>query len=550
MYSNLLENRNRSISELIKLSKCLGRSLRENVKLFSVDSENNAVTYITESNNLIEGNYLIGDSGTTLNNIVITSTDVIKNDAKYEQHVNSQIGTFIGDLLSDSHSEADVSFDKVLSLWENKLRLVEEEARLKKEAKRNRKNTAILESSEFYKLLEIAPTLVDFLAENKEYLVEISAILDSLFLSNVVSQAFDIPRITLESLENASEYTLKDGVTSSVFDIVCRQELLKQEIYESKREFDSMWVNNPNVQAIVSNIFEQEEEEIFRAVLEAVTEIPYFALATKKQLFNLFNNSISMNEGIQISESELTEYASTIFEINKPIKEGIVEALNDKYGINVKNLKDTPSFKTIIDNQAILFETLAEVSPEKSNLKVVLSEMVKMLNNKSGIESIDLNDFTYSLFETAGYEDVLQEKKITKHINVDFKKIVKDLGNLEDTFKTLKNNVGQQYDSNEGQGPEKAEKAPPAPAPEAPPEEAPPAEAEGENPAEVPPEEPSPAEEDKIAPSESPKNTDELNKNLQAMEDLISNLASEFGAKDMVSSKPDNGTDEEGSTKK
>jgi len=555
MYANLLENRNRSISELIKLGKCIGRSLRENIKLFSVDSEANLVTYITESEYLIEGNYDV-DKAPALRNIVISSTETIKNASLYEKHVNSQIGDFIGNLLMDNHTEASMDFDKVLSLWENRLRLAEEEQKLKEQSERNKKNSSIVGTSEFYKLVELSPKIIEFLQEKKEEFLSDEGIVGSLTMSNIISEAFDVPRLTLENLGEEGEYILKDEVTSSVFDLICKQELLKQEIYESKRDFDRMWVNNPRVQKIVGNIFEQDKEEIYGSIVEAVTEIPYFALATKKQLNSLLSNSLSMNKGVVVSEDELRTYAAEIFEINKPIKEGIVEVLNEKYGINIKNLKDIPSFKMIIENQVAMFSSLSDNAPDKSSIKVVCNEMIKMLNGKNGVESIDLNDFTYSLFEEAGYDDILFEKKITKHVDVDFKKVVKDIGNLEDTFKTLKSQVGKQYDSDEGQ-PESTANATSTATAEAPKktkdtEKGSKKDEKEEKATQQPtpevPMEPDPAAEDEVETATAPQDTKDLNKKLQSMEDLIADLASEFGAGDI--GKEDDGTDDEGSDNK
>ena len=560
MYANLLENRNRAVSELIKLGTCIGRSLRENVKIFSVDSETKLVTYLTASEYLIEGNYNLEDKP-TLKNIVISSTDVMKDTKLYEKHVNSQIGDFIGSILHDNHAEANLSFDKVLGLWENRLRLTEEEEQLKKESARNKKNSSIVETAEFYKMVEISPTIVEFLKENRESIEKNGNILDALAMSSVISEAFDIPRLTLESLGELEEYSLKDEKTSSVFDLVCKQELLKQEIYESKREFEKMWVNNPRIQKIVSNIFEQDEEEVVTSIIEAVTEIPYFALATKKQLNSLLSNSLAMNEGIVVSNEELRNYASSLFEINKPIKEGIIEALNEKYGINVRNLKDLPSFGVIVENQRFLFSEIAEMAPEKSNIRVVCNEIVSMLDKKNGVESIDMNDFSHSLFEEAGYQDIILEKKITKHVDVDFKKIVKDLGNLEDTFKTIKKNVGSQYDSNEGQ-PEskgngsstavaKSPKKTKAKDEKGKEDEDPRSEEEIAQAAA--PEvgvEPDPAAEDEVETATPPQDTKDLNKKLQSMDDLISDLASAFGAGDLGGGHADDGTDDEGSANK
>ena len=52
-----VSDRDNKLSLLIKMGDCLGRSLRENVELFSI-TENEA-TYLTESNNIIRGNFYI-----------------------------------------------------------------------------------------------------------------------------------------------------------------------------------------------------------------------------------------------------------------------------------------------------------------------------------------------------------------------------------------------------------------------------------------------------------------------------------------------------------
>ena len=39
MFDHLFENRNSTVTNLLKLADCLGRSLRENIELFSIDSE-------------------------------------------------------------------------------------------------------------------------------------------------------------------------------------------------------------------------------------------------------------------------------------------------------------------------------------------------------------------------------------------------------------------------------------------------------------------------------------------------------------------------------
>ena len=53
MFDHIFENRDKKVTNIIKLSDYLGRSLRENVEVFSIDDTERKVTFITESGNII-----------------------------------------------------------------------------------------------------------------------------------------------------------------------------------------------------------------------------------------------------------------------------------------------------------------------------------------------------------------------------------------------------------------------------------------------------------------------------------------------------------------
>ena len=81
--------------------------------------------------------------------------------------------------------------------------------------------------------------------------------------------------------------------------------------------------------------------------------------------------------------------------------------LNEKYGISVQNLKDIPTFRSLLNTQVLIFEALSKLSPKGSVQKEVLLETAQSLKNKNGVESIDVNHFIELLFEKAGYTDML-----------------------------------------------------------------------------------------------------------------------------------------------
>ena len=94
MFSKLFEDRDKKISYLIKLGDCMGRSLRENVTLFSIDSQNSLVTYLTESNKVISGQYEIGKN-VILNNIDVKDSSIFEDTEIFDLYVTDKLHTFV-----------------------------------------------------------------------------------------------------------------------------------------------------------------------------------------------------------------------------------------------------------------------------------------------------------------------------------------------------------------------------------------------------------------------------------------------------------------------
>ena len=90
MFDHIFENRDKKVSNIIKLSDYLGRSLRENVEIFSIDDSEDKVTFITEQGQIIAGNYNF-DDGISLANIQVESGDLFENDQQFDDFVNYKI---------------------------------------------------------------------------------------------------------------------------------------------------------------------------------------------------------------------------------------------------------------------------------------------------------------------------------------------------------------------------------------------------------------------------------------------------------------------------
>lgn len=519
MFSNLFEERDKTITHLVKLGDCIGRSLRENVSLFSIDSANSEVSYVTNSGMVISGKYVIGED-IGIDSIKVQDSSVFQNGEEFDNFVNEKIHSFVESVHYGEYATADSSFDDVLSLWESRLKLSSIQNRLMEQSEKLSQIEQILESDQFQKLMEVTPQLQDFLRENIEKVTSVPEVRNAVNLSNVVSNAFNFPRLTLEELEENSSYTLKNGVNESIYEMICRQELVKRELIESKKSFDTVWADNTSIRKLASMIFEGDEA-VVGALSEALKEVPYLSLASKRSLFNTFTNCLANADGIGVSEKDIQSYASRIFEYKKDVKELFIDTINEKYGVNIQNLQSPASFKSLANTQVVIFEALSRLAPKGSVLKEVLSEMAQCLKNKSGVECIDVNDFLMEMFVSVGYDCVLEEAETKDLPKVNFKRVSKDLIDIQDLVMTLKQKVqDQEYPSDENLAPEEE-----APAKAAQKEPAP------ETPAEEPAPEPAPEAAPEEAPAEAPKPQaqDDVVNDLADLENMVADIAAELG---------------------
>ena len=448
MFSRLFEERDKTITHLVKLGDCIGRSIRENVMLFSMDGNNDQVTYLTESGKVITGKYSISED-VALENITVQDSSVFDDEETFDGFVNEKMHSFIESIHYSEYGEADDSFTDILTLWENRLKLSGVQKRLHEQCARLSETEDILGSDSFQNLMEVVPQLNAFLTESLDRIIQVPEIRNAVNLSNAVSKAFDFPRITLEQLEEEGTYSLKRGVNESIYDMVCRQELIKKEIVESKRNFEMVWASAPSISKLASMVFEGAEDTV-AALSEALVEVPYLALASKKSLFETFSNCLASVDGaLGVTEKDIQEFASRIFEYKKDVKEVFIENINEKYGVNVQNIQDPASFKSLANTQVVIFEALSRLAPKGSVLKGILSEMAQNLKGKHGVECIDVNDFLLEMFITAGYDTVLEEASSSK---VDFKRITGQLSDIKNLVSNIEEQLSEkdaEYESDE-----------------------------------------------------------------------------------------------------
>ena len=435
MLTNIFESRNKTFLNLVKLGDYLGRSLRESVELFSVDGD--TVIYLTESKNVIRGNYKLNPL--SLTNIEVESSEIFENKEVYNKLVDKKISTLLADLLENDLSTAKDNFNGVLNLWESKLQFDRTNQRLVEKAQKFDESFNILATPEFERLYDAKEELVKVLKENKDLSLS-PEIRSTVRLSSVISKSFDLPRMDIEQLAEASEYTVPKELNNTLYDHLCKQEIIAKELLESKQNLDTIWITNEKIQKLPSYIYESDDN-VMQLVAEIVSEVPYFAMATKKQISSLVEGNLDLLvDDNRIPEKDIKEFVGKIFEFKKPVKNHLTNLLNEKYGINVQTLTATPTFDSLIKTQSFIFECISDLTPKNSNLRRVLVEFSNMLKEKNGIESIDVSDFLNEVFEMCEYDTSLNETSLLNYLNFD--RVADDLGKIGQVLKMIQAGVG------------------------------------------------------------------------------------------------------------
>lgn len=410
---DFFEQRNRKVSNLNLLADSLSHSLREGVRLFSVDDVDSVATFVTESGQVIQGTYYFGDK-LVFDNIIVESGEVFSDQKRFEEANRARVSSLIESVYSDDLVEAAEAFDDIVSSWGTQLKFNKTVDRLTEQAASFNATFDVVGTNEFQRFLEVSENISKWLQESKEELGRNHEVIHALRLSETVSRAFNLDRMSLDQLGEQGRYEVDFGDNRSIYEMVCQQELVSREILESKKSFDQIWVSEPKINALAEKIFEQDEEVITRALVEAVAEVPYLALISKKQLSNTISRCLNViAEDFEYGKNDLKEFVATLFEMKKPLKDLVGRLLNEKYGVNVNNLKEAPTFRTLLNTQSLIFESLAKAAPRGSIIREALSNMSTMLKSKNGVQAIDVNNGLRFLFTESGFDQVYQEAPVS-----------------------------------------------------------------------------------------------------------------------------------------
>ncbi len=435
MFEHIFEGRDRKLATLVGLGDTLARSLRENVLLFSVDGEDDIASYLTESNKVITGVLVEKGNDSYLAEIRVDDASVFDDPTKTDGLVRKKITEFLGGLHSDDIPNAHDAFRSVLKVMENRVKFGYVQKRLQARAYQLESVEKIFGTDQFNRLEEARDGLVKWLKENKDDITSESVVRNGVRLSDLVSRAFNMPKKSYDELVESKECHPATSVSRPIYEMVCRQELIKTELLESRRDFNLIWASNEKIRNLASKM-NADADDIKTALAEAIMEVPYLALASKKNMSEVFARALAVNENtVGITEKDVQSYSSKIFELKKPVKEQMLSLLNTKYGINVQSLREPPTFRSLINTQIVVLEALSRMSPRASTQKSVLAEAAKTLKGKSGVQSIDVSNWLHGLFTDAGFTQLLGEGQLQSYL--DFSKIAMDLSQIGDVLNMI-----------------------------------------------------------------------------------------------------------------
>jgi hypothetical protein len=164
MLTNLIENRGKEFSNLIKIGDYLARTLRENVELFNV--EDGRATYLTESGSVISGKYSFKPT-LKLTKIVVEDASILEDKKCFEEATNQKVSNLLFNLMDSDYTKTEKTFDNILSMYETKLSYERINKRLQEKVERFGEQTKIVSSKEFNRVKEIRNQIVEFLTESK-----------------------------------------------------------------------------------------------------------------------------------------------------------------------------------------------------------------------------------------------------------------------------------------------------------------------------------------------------------------------------------------------
>tara|TARA_R110000851_G_scaffold185448_6_gene334737 strand:- start:641 stop:2545 length:1905 start_codon:yes stop_codon:yes gene_type:complete len=396
--TSLFETRDKSLTKINEAVDYLSRSTRENLAILKIDNEANSLSMVSESDNLVSCSFEKVNGTIRLFEFKTTQLDEVLSDEYMDNYTQSKVSDFVGMLRESKYEAATSSFEDLLTSFTNRSQANDYRAQVQKAKDSLDKNIFNTNNEKFQQIKELSESIKKEINNLDELSMDI---VNALKLNNAISKAYDLPK---QDTQLMSEMVVPSNSKSDLYQMICENELVRKEIINAKGNLSKAWHNNEFISELASCIYEGVGK-IEEKLIGVVEEIPYFALASKREIQEVLASTYDVINPGHVSTKDIKSFTSKIFELKKPVKEVIVEMLNAKYGININNLKMVPSFKTLAETQASLFNTLSEHLSEGGINQKMAKEFSSYMKNKSGVAVLDVSDFITDLFEGAEFDD-------------------------------------------------------------------------------------------------------------------------------------------------
>ena len=398
---NFFESRDKHLSKLTEAVEFLGRKVRENLMIFEIDSATKSLELVSESNKYITCTYDIHEGAIHLLNIEAKPLEEYFSDKCIDSMVSDKVSDFVGDLREDKFSDAEGKFKNLLNTFTKRNKINEIRYALDRKKESFSAALRVTSEPEYTRLIEASTSVKSLIKEGKNEILNDPMILNAAKLSNAISKAFDNEKTEWGSLDEI--VACDTNIDKSLYEMICAQELIGKELSTAKENFSNSWSHNEKISKLASCIYESVEVQE-STLKEVITEVPYFALATKsdiQQVLSLVYETI--NPGT-VSKKDVRKFTSSLFEMKKPFKVSLVENLNSHYGVNINNLKFTPSFSHLASAYSVLFERLSTYAKTDSIVEKTLLEFASFIKDKSGVEVLDVNDLLVEMLIEEGQD--------------------------------------------------------------------------------------------------------------------------------------------------
>ena len=413
---NLLENRNTTFVRISEAADYLGTCLRENVVVFDVIANKQKATFLSESGYLIGATYQIKEDVISLSNFEVENSDDILSDEKVDSFVQENVGNLVRALNTNKYDSAENSFSQIVEAFSYRSQINDVRGEIYKKMSRFDHKTTVRDTVEYCKLQEMQAPIHSFIKENLEEILSCTDVSNALKLSKALSTAYNkTPRLDLEELPVLENIVVEKQGKDTLYETICKQELIHKELLESKRNFASLWADNESISRLASCIY-SDETATEAAIVETIRDVPYFALASKSDIKEVITSVYEVTNPGTVSKKDIRSFVAHIFEVKKPAKAILINTLNETYGINVNNLKFIPSFSNLAKTQSVMFEALSKMTEEKKVLSEFFHEFSCFIKNKGGVEVLDISDFISEAFSDAGEE---YDQWLNEHLDLE-----------------------------------------------------------------------------------------------------------------------------------